>query len=68
METPETIRTSWGVGHLNRFQSRLLPHTNTGTVQEVSEISCPSSDIPVQSLAFRPVYSTLGVHCSGKGN
>ena len=26
-----------GVGHLNRFQRRLLPHTNTGTVQEISE-------------------------------
>ena len=28
-----------GVGHLNKFQGRLLPYTNTGTVQEISEIS-----------------------------
>ena len=41
-----------GVGYLNRFQGCLLPYTNTGTVQEISEISCPGSDIPVQALAF----------------
>ena len=63
----QDIPPTGGVGHLNRFQRRLLPHTNTGTVQEISEISCTRSDIPVQSLAFWPVYSTLGVHCSGKG-
>ena len=56
-----------GVGHVNRLQGRLLPHTNTGTVQEISEISCPRSDIPVQSLAFWSVDSTLGVHCSSEG-
>ena len=56
-----------GVGYLNRFQGRLLPYTNTGTVQEISEISCPGSDIPVQSTAFRSVHSTQGVHCSSKG-
>ena len=48
------------VGHLNRFQRRLLPYTNTVTVQEISEISCPRSDIPVQGTAFRSVHSTLG--------
>ena len=56
METPET-----------RFQGRLLPYTNTGTVPEISEISCPGSDIPVQSTVFRSVHSTHGVHCSSKG-
>ena len=56
-----------GVGYLNRFQERLLPYTNTGTVQEISEISCPGSDIPVQSTVFRSVHSTHGVHCSSKG-
>ena len=56
-----------GVGYLNRFQGHLLPYTNTGTVQEISEISCPGSDITVQSTAFRSVHSTHGVHCSSKG-
>ena len=59
--------TAGGVGHLYRLQGRLLPHTNTGTSQEISEISCRGSDIPVQSSAFWSVHSTLGVHCSGKG-
>ena len=48
-----------GVGHLNRFQGHLLPYTNTGTVQEIAEISCPGSDIPIQSPAFRSVHRTL---------
>ena len=29
----QDIPPTRGVGHLNRFQGRLLPHTNTGTVQ-----------------------------------
>ena len=56
-----------GVGNLYRFQRRLLPHPNTRTIQEVSEVSCPGTDIPVQSVTFRPVNSTLRVHCSSKG-
>ena len=51
-----------GVGHLNRFQGRQLPHPNTGTVQEIPQISCPGSDIPIQSTALWPVHSTLGVY------
>ena len=56
-----------GVGHLNRFQRRLLPYTNTATVQEISEISCPGSDILVQGPALWSVHSTLGVYCDSKG-
>ena len=56
-----------GVGHLNRFQRRLLPYTNTRTIQEIPEISCPGSDLPIQGPAFRFVHSTLGVHGSSKG-
>ena len=56
-----------GVGYLNSFQGRLLSYTNTGTVQEISEISCQGLDIPVQSSASRSVHSTHGVHCSSKG-
>ena len=55
-----------GVGYLYSFQGCLLPYTNTGTVQEISEISCPGLDIPIQSSAFRSVHSTLGVHCNNK--
>ena len=63
----QDIPPTKGVGHLNRFQGRLLPYTNTGTVQEISEISCPRSDIPVQGPAFWSVHSTLGVYCDSKG-
>ena len=55
-----------GVGYLNRFQRRLLPYTNTGTVQEISEISCPGSDIPVQGSALWSGHSTLGVYCDSQ--
>ena len=63
----QDIPAARGVGHLNRLQGCLFPHTNTGTIQEISEISCPGADIPIQSLTFRSVNSTLGVHCSRKG-
>ena len=62
----QNVSPTRGVGHLNRFQGRLLPYTNTGTVQEISEISCPRSDIPIQSTALWSVHSTLGVHCDSK--
>ena len=55
------------MGHLNRFQGRLLPYPYTGTVQEISEISCPGSNIPILSTALWSVHSTLGVHCGSKG-
>ena len=41
----QNIPPTRGVGYLNRFQGRLLPHTNTGTIQEISEILCSGSDI-----------------------
>ena len=63
----QDIPPTGGVGYLNRLQGCLLPHTNTGAVQEISEISCRGSDIPVQGIAIRIVHSTLGVHCSSKG-
>ena len=63
----QDIPPARGVGHLNRLQGCLLPYPNTGTIQEISEISCPEPDIPIQSTTFGAVHSTLGVHCSSKG-
>ena len=40
-------------------------------IQELSrtyQISCPGSDIPVQSTVFRSVHCTHGAHCSSKGD
>ena len=59
METPEDIFSTRGMGHLNRLQGCLLPYPYTRTVQQIPVISCPKSDIPIQSLH-------LGVHCSSK--
>ena len=59
------------VGNVHRLQGRLLPHTHTGTVPEILEISRPGQDIPVQSPSFRALNSTHGVHCNsqrGKAN
>ena len=41
-----------GVGYLDRFQGCLLPHTYTGTVREILEISCPGSDLQFKALPF----------------
>ena len=63
----QDIPPTRGVGHLHRLQGCILPHPNTGTVQEISEISYPRANIPIQSLAIRTIDSTIGVHCSSKG-
>ena len=71
METPETIRTSLQQGewvYLSRFQGRLLPHTNTGTIQKISKISCSGPDLSVQGTALWSVHSAHGVHCVSEGS
>ena len=55
-----------GVGHLYRLQGRLLPHSYTGTVQEIPKISCPGSNIPIQGSALWSVHGTLGIYSSSK--
>ena len=52
------------VGDVNRFQGHLLPYTYTKPIQEISEISCPGQNIPIQSTTIWPVHSSFGVHCS----
>ena len=63
----QDIPPARGVGNLSRLQGCLLPYTNTGTVQEISQISCPGPDLPVQGTAIWSVHSAHGVHCLGKG-
>ena len=55
------------MGHFSRFQRCLLPHTNTGTIQEISKIPCPGPDLSIQGTALWSVHSTHGVHCISKG-
>ena len=56
------------MGNLHRLQGCLLPHPHTRAVQEIPEISCPGSDLPVQSTAVRSVDSSNGVHYYSKGS
>ena len=57
-----------GMGHLNRLHGRLLPRTDTGTIQEVPEISRPGADIPIQGPAFWSVHSPSGIHSHSQGS
>ena len=63
----QDIPPTRGVGHASRLQRCLLPYSNTGSIQEISQISYPGSDLPIQSIEFRSVHSTHGVHCVSKG-
>ena len=56
------------MGHLSRHQGCLLPHSNTGTIQEIPKISCPGPDLPIQGVALWSVHSAHGVHCFSKGS
>ena len=56
------------MGNLCRFQGRLLPHTYTGTIKKIPEISCPGSDIPIQGSSIWSVHSTVGVHGNSQGS
>ena len=63
----QNLPSNRGMGNLDRFQRCLLPYPHTGTIQEISKISYPRSDLPIQSTALRSVHSSLGVHCYSKG-
>ena len=63
----QNISPTRRVGHLSRLQGCLLPHSNTGTIQEIPKISCPRPDLPIQGIALWSVHSAHGVHCFGKG-
>ena len=54
------------LGNLHRFQRRILPHTNSQSVQEVHAFSCPGSLLPIQSPTLWPVHSTHGDHSGGQ--
>ena len=58
----KNLPTGRGVGHIHRFQRRILPHTNSQSVQEVHAFSPPGSVLPVQSPSLWPVHSPHGIH------
>ena len=69
METPrdnKDLPTVRGMGHIHRLQRRILPYTNSQSVQEVHAFSHPGPVLPVQSPTLWPVYNTHGVHSGGQ--
>ena len=60
----KNLTTSRGVGNIHRFQRRILPHTDSQSVQEVHAFSCPGSVLQVQSPTIQPVHSPNGVYNS----
>ena len=66
METPETIRTSLQQGEWVTSIDFKDAYFHI-PIQEISEISCPGSDLTVQSPTLWSVHSTLGVYCGSKG-
>ena len=61
------IPPAGGVGNICRLQGCLLPHSHTGTVQEIPQVPCPRSDIPIQGSSLWPVHSSHGVHSGSQG-
>ena len=55
------------MGNLHRLQGCIFPHSDTGTVKEILEISRPGTDLSVQSSPFRFIHSSHGVHCHSEG-
>ena len=60
------LPTVGGVGHNHRLQRRILPYTNSQSVQEVHAFSHPGPVLPVQSPTLLPFHSTHGVHSGGQ--
>ena len=73
METPETIRTSPQQGEWVTSVDFKDAYFHI-PIQEQSrkylfffQISCPGSDLPIQSTAIWSVHSSHGIHCVSKG-
>ena len=62
----ENLPTCRGMGHIHRLQRRLLPYTNSKSVQEVHAFSPPGSVLPVQSPTLSSIHSSHGVHSGGQ--
>ena len=54
------------MGHIHRLQRRILPYTNSQSVQEEHVFSHPGPVLPVQKSTLWPVHSTHGVHSGGQ--
>ena len=64
----KNLPTGRGLGHLHRFQGRILRYTNSQSVQEVLAFSRPGPVLPVQGPTLWSFHSTHGVHSGGQRN
>ena len=62
----KNLPTGRGMGHIHRLQRRILPYTNSQSVQEVHAFSSPGSVLPVQSPTLWSIHSSHGVHSGGQ--
>ena len=62
----KNLPTGRGVGHIHRLQRRILPYTNSQSVQEVHAFSSSGSVLPVQSPTLWSIHSSHGVHSGGQ--
>ena len=62
----KNLPTGRGMGHIHRLQRRILPYTNSQSVQEVHALSSPGSVLPVQSPTLWSIHSSHGVHSGGQ--
>ena len=62
----KNLPTGRGVGHIHRLQRRILPHTNSQSVQEIHAFSSLGSVLPVQSPTLWSIHSSHGVHSGGQ--
>ena len=65
-ETIRTILQQWEWVTSLDFKDAYI-HIPIQEQSRTCQISCPGSDIPVQSTVFRSVHCTHGAHCSSKG-
>ena len=62
----KVLPTDRGMGYFHKLQGRILPHTNSQSVQEVHAFSHSGSVLPLQGPTLWSVHSTNEVHSGGQ--
>ena len=60
------LSTTRGVGVIDRFQRRLLPHSNPLHIPKIPQVPLPEPVVPVSGSSLWPFNSSHGVHCCGQ--
>ena len=60
------LSTTRRVGVINRFQRRLLPHSNPLHIPKIPQVPLPEPVVPVSGSSLWPLNSSHGVHCCGQ--